>query len=78
MGVRISWLMLARNSLFEPGGLFGAFLGLAQFGIHGDAVADLGKEVPALPVQFGVAPLNFAEHGIERGRQHTEFVARCH
>ena len=58
MGVRISWLMLARKVLLRRGSLLGPVFGGAQFLLHGPALGDVGGELDlhrlALRIKMGL------------------------
>ena len=51
IGVRISWLMRARNSLLARAPDFGGVAGLAQLGLVADACGDVGEEAGGAAVE---------------------------
>src|SRR5690348_16838811 len=79
MGVRISWLILARNSLLARLPASAASLAKYQLLIEGEqlggASRNFGFQVVAVLLQSLVPGLNFFQHLVEGGNELAYFVA---
>src|SRR5207249_2122411 len=78
MGVRISWLMLARNSLLAPVGRFGSLLCSLQLRVCAPEFLGPGChfvfQVFAMMLQLLVTNLNLSKHLVKAGYQNSEFI----
>ena len=79
IGVRISWLMLARNSLLARLAFLGAVLGREELAVEGGQLRGAGRhlafEALLMVAQHLVAVLDLFEHLVEARDERPDLVA---